>query len=149
MNSAEGYTVLEAGRGVRGSESIGERRVITMRILIAYDDNYRAYREIMARTIRACRPHLDVSIVDDESLLSEIARLSPEMVICGWPEPAAETPASAAWMELPSDPSQPTRTRAGAHRSESRNPSLRELLSIVDETERRIARRSDPTNPTT
>src|SRR5215210_7112336 len=107
---------------------MGERGVIGMRILIAYDDKYRAYREIMARAIRACRPSLEVSEADDESLGSAIARLAPELVICKWPGPAAEVSASAAWMELPSDPGLPSKTRIGARHSESQNPLLSELL---------------------
>lgn len=107
-----------------------------MRVLISYGEEYRAYREVMARAIGACRPHLEVCVADDDILDSEIARLAPELVICARPEPAAEIPASAAWMELPSDPGRPSKTRIGAWRSESRNSPLSELLSVVDETER-------------
>jgi hypothetical protein len=141
---AEINAVLEARRGsVRGFESMGDRAVIGMRILISYDDEYRAFGEFMARTIRVCRPHLEVSVADDEDLLSEIARRVPELVICGRPEPATEASASAAWIELPSDPSRPSKTRVGTRRTESQNPSLSELLAVVDETERSVTSREE------
>jgi hypothetical protein len=109
-----------------------------MRILVAFEDDYRAYADALAKAIRAARPHLDVAMVGLEPLLTEVARLDPHLVICSSPNPAAEQQqeeGKLAWVELSVDPHRPSRFCVSGRRWESLNPSLEELLSVVEETE--------------
>jgi hypothetical protein len=108
-----------------------------MRILVAFEDDYRAYADALAKAIRAARPHLDVAMVGLEPLLTEVARLDPHLVICSSPNPAAEQQEEGklAWVELSVDPHRPSRFCVSGRRWESLNPSLEELLGVVEETE--------------
>jgi hypothetical protein len=108
-----------------------------MRILVAFEDDYRAYADALAKAIRAARPHLDVSMVGLEPLLTEVARLDPHLVICSSPNPAAEQQEEGklAWVELSVDPHRPSKFCVSGRRWESLNPSLGELLGVVEETE--------------
>jgi hypothetical protein len=108
-----------------------------MRILVAFEDDYRAYADALAKAIRAARPHLDVSTLGLEPLLTEVARLDPHLIICSSPNPAAEQQEEGklAWVELSVDPHRPSRFCVSGRRWESLNPSLEELLGVVEETE--------------
>ena len=73
----------EHTRNVRGTN--------IMRILIAFEDDYCAYADALAKAIRAARPHLDVvAMVGLEALQTQTARLDPHLVISSVPNPAAE-----------------------------------------------------------
>jgi hypothetical protein len=108
-----------------------------MRILVAFEDDYRVYADALAKAIRAARPHLDVAMVGLEPLLTEVARLDPHLIICSSPNPAAEQQEEGklAWVELSVDPHRPSRFCVSGRRWESLNPSLEELLGVVEETE--------------
>ncbi len=46
-----------------------------MRILVCFEDNYRAYRDVIASGIRILRPHAEVETADaDQPRLGGIAR---------------------------------------------------------------------------
>ena len=104
-----------------------------MRILVSFEDEYRAYREMIAAGIRILRPHAEVETANPDALEEETTRLEPEVVICGRPN-AAESNDGLAWIELSLDPSRPTNIRVGDRRWESTNPTLEELLGIIDDT---------------
>ena len=108
-----------------------------MRILVAFEDDYRAYADALAKAIRAARSHLEVAMVGLEPLLTEVARLDPHLVICSSPNPAAEQQEEGklAWVELSVDPHRPSRFCVSWRRWESLNPSLEELLGVVEENE--------------
>jgi hypothetical protein len=109
-----------------------------MRILVAFEDDYRTYADALAKAIRAARPHLDVSTVGLEALHTEVARLDPQLVICSSPNPAAKQQEGKllAWVELSVDPHGPSKFSVSRRRWDSLNPSLEELLAVVEETER-------------
>ena len=114
---------------VRGTTNI-------MRILVAFEDDYRAYADALAKAIRAARPHLDVAMVGLETLLTGVARLDPHLIICSSPNPAAnQQEGKLAWVELSVDPHRPSKFCVSGRRWESLNPSLEELLGVVEETE--------------
>jgi hypothetical protein len=109
-----------------------------MRVLVAFEDDYRAYADALAKAIRATRPHLDVSTVGLETLHAEVARLDPHLVICSSPNPAAKQRERKhlAWVELSVDPHRPSKFCVSRRRWDSLNPSLEELLAVIEETER-------------
>jgi hypothetical protein len=107
-----------------------------MRILVAFEDDYRAYASALATAISAARPRLDVATVGLEALQMEVARLDPHLVICSLPNPTSpEQEGRLSWVELSVDPHQPSRFCLNGRRWESLNPSLEELIGVVEETE--------------
>ncbi len=107
------------------------------RILVAFEDDYRAYASALAKAIGAARPHLDVATVGLEALQTEMTRLDPHVIICSSPNPAPleQQEGNLAWVELCVDPHRPSKFCVGGRRWESLNPSLEELLGVVEETE--------------
>jgi hypothetical protein len=104
-------------------------------VLIAIEDEYRAYREVIAAGIGALRPGVEVASVGLEGLEGELARLDPRVVICSGPEPAGAGTRREAWVELPLEPIRPMKVRRGGRRSEAADPTLEALLAVVDEAE--------------
>ena len=89
------------------------------------------------------RPHLDVAAAGLEALQTEVARLDPHLVISSLPNPATEQEDEEgklrlAWVELSVDPHLPSKFCVSGRRWESLNPSLEELLDVIDETERLV-----------
>jgi hypothetical protein len=104
-------------------------------VLIAIEDEYRAYREVIAAGIGALRPGVEVASVGLEGLEGALARLDPRVVICSGPEPAGAGAGREAWVELPLEPIRPMKVRRGGGQSESSDSTLEALLAVVDEAE--------------
>jgi hypothetical protein len=115
-----------------------------MRILVAFEDKYRVYRGVIAAAIRVLRPRAEVVVVGLDALVNEVARFDPHLVICSQPN-TVDPGGRPAWVELPVDPTRPTRACVGGRYSESRNPLLDELLSIIDDVERLVGTEREPT----
>jgi hypothetical protein len=116
-----------------------ESEVYQTRILVAFEDDYQAYTEALSKAIGAARPHLKVTTATLEALQREVARLDPHLVISNLPNPATEQEGKLllfpAWVELSLDPHLPSKFRVDGRRWESLNPSLEELLNLVEEAE--------------
>ena len=105
-----------------------------MRILIAFEENYRVYRDTIRTAIQQFRSHLEVEVVDLGSLEAEVRRLDPHLVICSRPN-TVNLGGRAAWLTLSPSPDEPSEFCLNGRRSEIENPSLKELLAVIDETE--------------
>ncbi len=105
-----------------------------MRVLVAFGDEHRAYREVIAAGIRILRPHADVTTATPAEIEGEIGRFDPQVVVCGRPG-IADPGDVPAWVELPVEPQRPGKIRVGARRRASVNLDLEGLLAIVDEAE--------------
>ena len=101
---------------------------------MATEDEYRAHREVIAAGIETMRPGAEVTAAGLDRLEGELARLDPEVVVCSRPEPAGSG-VRLAWVELPLNPTRPTKISIGGRRSESTNPTLETLLAVIDEAE--------------
>ena len=99
---------------------------------MAFEDDYQVYREMIASVLRALRPGIEVNSITLEALEGELARLDPEVVICtGHKE--VESSTRLAWIEFSVDPFKPTKIRVGGRHFERTNPTVEELLEIIDE----------------
>lgn len=103
-----------------------------VRILVAIDEEYRSYREVIAGAIGAVRPHFEVATAGVKALHEEVKRFDPHLVICSLPATSAE---SIAWVELSLDPLRPSVVCVGGRRTEVRNPVLETLLEVIDQVE--------------
>lgn len=109
---------------------------IKTRILLAFEPNYRVYQSAIAHALRGHRPHLDVKTAEPETFEVKMAHFNPHLVIFSPPNkvPPDSRP---AWVEFYSlEPEVWAAICLDGTLSESENPGLNELLSIVDETER-------------
>ena len=116
--------------------------MVAARILVAFEDEYLAYREVIAAAIRVLRPSAQVESANLDALAQEIERLDPHVVICSRPntvDPGRRT----AWVVLPTDPTRPASICIGGRYSERVNPTVEVLLGIVDEVEERLTEAED------
>jgi hypothetical protein len=119
-----------------------------MRILLSFKKKYRVYMEALASAIREFRPNVEVAVVDGEDLESEAERFDPHLVITSPPAPENLVDERLARIELSPEPDQPSRFWVGDRQWESTNPTLGEILPVVDETKRlrRAAREQEAHN---
>ena len=107
-----------------------------MRILLSFEKNYRVYGQAMAAAIRQFRPDVEVAVCDGEDLDEEAERFDPQLIICSPPAPENPVDDRLARIELSPEPDQPSRFRVGDRHWETTNPTLGEILPVVDETKR-------------
>ena len=109
--------------------------MLKLRVLVAAENDHRAYGETIGHAMEALRPSLDVVISSTREMDEALALLEPEIVFCIRTEPATPEADTLAWVELSVEPSLATETRVGECRRELGNPTLEHLLAIVDEAE--------------
>jgi hypothetical protein len=106
-----------------------------MRVLLAFEKEYRVYIEAIAEALQTFRPHIEVALTNAEELEAEVERFAPQLVICSSPIPSNPVdPQLISSIEISPEPDQPSRFRVGERHWESTNPTLGETLSVVDET---------------
>lgn len=106
----------------------------SLRVLVAFEDAYRLYRDALAGVIRDLRPHLCVGALSPNGLDVAVARLDPILVICDRPNTASPK-GRPAWYEFRPDPALPSVLCLDGEYSEVDNPAVEELLSAVDDAE--------------
>jgi hypothetical protein len=116
--------------------------LVTARILVAFEDEYLAYREVIAAAIRVLRPGAQVQSTNLDALAQEVERTDPHVVICTRPN-TVDPGRRPAWIVLPTDPTRPARTCVGGRYSERANPTVEVLLGIVDEVEEQLTEAED------
>ena len=104
-------------------------------MLIAFEDEYRAYRESLASAILTHRPHVEVVATGLDTLGEEVGGFDPHLVICTQPN-RVDPGGRPAWIALPSESDRLAEFCLDGKRSETINPALGELLQAVDEMER-------------
>ena len=119
-------------RGCTDTVGVSHRGSADTRILVALEDEYRAYREVLAAGIQAMRHGAEVVTTVTSSLKEEVARFDPQVIICDGPSILSVGDA-ATWVKLSLDPSRPTVVHLGGHRFEQSNPTFDALLAIIDE----------------
>jgi hypothetical protein len=104
------------------------------RVMVAFEDQYRSYRETIARALKSLRPHAKVTVARLDALDEEIERVAPDLVICSQPK-AGDSRGALVWVEVPCDPTRPTAVCLEGRCSETTHLTLDEMLSIVDAAE--------------
>jgi hypothetical protein len=99
-----------------------------LRVLVAYEDEYRTYRETIGAAIRTLRPHTEVV----NAALAELEMMAPhaDLVICSRSY-VQHTEGTLAWIELPNEPERPARISIQGRCSEVTNLTLEGLLAVV------------------
>jgi hypothetical protein len=105
-----------------------------MRILVAFEDEYRSFGDAIADAFRLLRPGDEVEDADLGALGERVARFDPHLVITSLPN-AFDPGGRAAWVELSPDPERPSKVCVGGRRSEALNPSVQDLVSVAKEAE--------------
>jgi|SRR5215210_4191555 len=106
-----------------------------MRVLLAFEEEYRAYIGAVANAIRTFRSHVEVALTNTQELEAEVERFNPQLVICSSPIPSNPVdPQLISSIEISPESDQPSSFRVGERHWESTNPTLGETLSVVDET---------------
>ena len=107
---------------------------VEIRLLVAIDDVYRSYQDVIASAIRVLRPHAEVQTTTLDALGEAVERFDPELVICSRPN-TVDPGGRIAWVELSVDPTRPSKVCVGGRYTESTNLTLEVLLAVIDEVE--------------
>jgi hypothetical protein len=81
------------------------------------------------------RPRVEVVAVGLGGLGEEMTRFAPHLVVCSRPN-TVDPGGRPAWIQLPPDPNKLAEICVDGQHSETPNPALEDLLSVLDETER-------------
>jgi hypothetical protein len=103
-----------------------------MRLLVAFEDEYRAYQGAISSAIQVLRPGVEVQTAGTDALKEELIRFAPQAVICSRPE-GPDRDDRVSWIELPPEPDRMAVARLGDRIFELDNPSLETVLKIIDE----------------
>jgi hypothetical protein len=119
-----------------------------MRVLLSFEKEYRVYGQAMASAIREFRPDVEVAVVNGEDLEEEAERFDPQLVICSPPVPENLVDERLARIELSPEPDRPSRFWVGERHWEITNPTLGQILPVIEETKRlgREAREQEEPN---
>jgi hypothetical protein len=121
-----------------------------MRVLVAIEEEFRSYREVIAACIRILRPHVEVSTTAPEELEREAASLDPQLIVSSRPRTAIPSP-PIAWVEIPTeDPTKPTEVWLGEDRweaAESETNVIDLFARVIDWAEEELAAAGDPNAP--
>jgi hypothetical protein len=109
-----------------------------VRVLVAYEEAYRSYREALIRAIREHRPRLTLLGTTPAGLEEAMERFGPHAVVSS--RPSAEYPGGGrgAWVELPAEPSRGGEVCVGGDREGAVNLGLGRVLAALDEAEERL-----------
>jgi hypothetical protein len=89
----------------------------------------------MASAVRMHRPRVEVVAAGLGGLGKEVTRFDPHLVICSRPN-TVDLGGRPAWVELPPDPDKLAEICIDGQHSMAFNPALKDLLSVLDETEK-------------
>ena len=121
-----------------------------MRILLAIEEEYRSYREVIAACIRLLRPHVEVSTNGLEGMERKVASFEPQLIVSSRPRTVIPSP-PIVWITISTtDPTKPTEIWLGEDRWEAteRETNVVGLLErVIDRTEEEVAAAGDPDAP--
>jgi hypothetical protein len=105
-----------------------------MRILISYEESYRAYSDALERAIGGLHPDAEVAACRLVEIDEQLASFDPHLVVSSGPN-TVDPGGRAAWYRLSPEPDEPSEACLGGWRWRNLNPPLEDLLSFIDEVE--------------
>jgi len=105
-----------------------------MRILISYEESYRAYSDVLERAISGLRPEAEVAACTLAEMGEQVESFDPHLVVSSRPntvDPGGRT----AWYRVSPEPVEPSEACLGGRRWRKLNPPLEDLLSFIDEVD--------------
>ena len=119
-------------------DEINSPEIPNMRVLVAFEDLRRLYREVFSRAIRDLRPTLTVRSASLDKLKHVLRRFDPHVVVSSRTSDAP-LKGSAAWVQIPTtDDRQLAEVCLEGERWRTDGPPLSELLAVIDEAEERL-----------
>ena len=103
----------------------------------------RSYRQVMGAALRSMRPHIEVVVLEPDTLEAGISRLEPHLVFANTPH-ASSPSVWPAWVEFRPYEEPPARASLAGRSWELSEVDLNDLLSIVDQTEKLVPTGKDP-----
>jgi hypothetical protein len=117
-------------------KNVSRVRSRVLRVVVAYEDSYRFYRQVLAKAIEDLRPHLQVRSVALGVMEATLERFDPHVVVCSRPNTQYTTSGGVgAWVELPVEPSEPGEICHEGQYEEAFSTELTKVLSVLDEIE--------------
>ena len=112
-----------------------------VRVLVAFEDARRAYREAIARALAELRPALEVRPAALAQIGRELRSFEPHVVVCS--QKNDEHPGGrGAWVQVPTEDGADDERLAqlclDGERWDTEGPTLGEIIDVVDETRRRL-----------
>ena len=104
-----------------------------MRILISYEESYRAYSDALERAIGGLHPDAEVGACRLAEIGEQLESFEPQLVVSSGPNTV--DPGGRAWYRLSPEPDEPSEACLGGRRWRRLNPPLEDLLSFIDEVE--------------
>ena len=105
-----------------------------MRILICYEERYRAYSDVLERAIGGLRPEVDVASCSLAEIGEQVESFDLHLVVSSGKN-SVDPGGRAAWYRLSPEPGEPSEAYLSGRRSHRANPPLDEVLSFIDEAE--------------
>lgn len=117
-----------------------------MRVLVAFEDVRRLYRDVFVRAIRELRPAHTVRSASLAGIERALGHFDPHVVVCSQPNDT-HPPGSSAWVHIPTDDGLEEGERLAeicleGERWRTEGPPLWELLAVIDETYERLRKGS-------
>lgn len=109
-----------------------QRSTVKVRVLMANEP--RAYRQVIAETLRSLRPNVEFTVVEPDVLEETVSLVRPHMVICNQ-APAAVRERVPIWVELYTGHGARSVVNVRGDSSVIEDMQLSDLLSLVDRTE--------------
>jgi len=105
-----------------------------MRILISYEESYRAYSDALERAIGGLNPDAEVAACRLAEIGEQLESFDPHLVVSSHPN-TVDPGGRAAWYRLSPEPDEVSEACFGGRRWRRLNPPLEDLLSFIDEVE--------------
>ena len=119
---------------------LGRRRATKVRVLVAFEDVRCAYREAIALALGELRPNLEVRQAPLAEVGRELRGFDPHVVVCS--ETGDGRPGGrGAWVQVLTNDEgdeRPAQLCLEGERWNTEDPTLRDILDVLDEVQRRL-----------
>jgi hypothetical protein len=120
---------------------------LRIRVLVAIEEEYRSYREVIAASVSLLRPHVEVLSTGLEALEQKVADFAPQLVVSSQSR-ATIRPPPIAWVRVSTgEHTMTTEIWLREERWEETGPKAILLAGIIDDIEEKLAPTEAPPDP--